>query len=546
MGALRARGFAVIDFLTMAKNRPRKVVRRVRYQGLDLAIEFPRGGKRPFTGDDGKTHYKTMYADYGEVEGTEGLDGDPVDVYVGPDKRAPHVFVVTQMKKGDWQKIDEEKCILGVKTAKEARALYLAHYDDPRFCGAIKEMPMTEFMERLATRGVAGRKIASQQVDWAARYERLMARRDPDFIERSGRVGEKIASTAARIAELNYLRLSEGDDVFHGEAHGVKVAVAERIDPRWDDDMPIEVKRTLARKAPEILDDRKHNSIGETPLTLMEQEGLGIPAGKQKDDPNDSKLRKAAAMLRVSEFVKEAKKKEKMPDRSGVPVLGTGVGMFGGALGGALLGERLSRHQFYDTRNAATQGAAILGALGGGYLGHRGGQAYQDKLEADDRKARLMKRAADSARVSRLSDRIDDVGIGLLAAPYAAKGIANSLEHRGGRLGAIGGVARRAADTMHKHENKMELAGLAMVAPGVTHRMARGVDRVAPERPLRKAASAADAAKSVVRGAARVGAGATLAAGAGLGAGVVGAKKVLSHHPHEAISTPGYIPPRLF
>ena len=111
------------------------------------------------------------------------------------------------MRKGDWGKIDEEKCILGVGTTAEARELYLAHYDDPRFCGSIKELSMDRFKQRLATKGI---------------------------------VGEKIASAAQRIAELNYMRMQQGDDVLvggHGVKVGFKTAAEGDPDPSWDNDI---------------------------------------------------------------------------------------------------------------------------------------------------------------------------------------------------------------------------------------------------------------------------------------------------------------------
>lgn len=84
-------------------------------------------------------------------------------------------------------------------------------------------------------------------------------------------------------------------------------------------------------------------------------------------------------------------------------------------------------------------------------------------------------------RTTKIEDRLDDVGLTILGAPYAARGVANVLEHRGGRLGAIGGAARRAADFLHKHENKTELAGLALVAPGVIKPMAKGINKMLPD-----------------------------------------------------------------
>ena len=137
-------------------------------------------------------------------------------------------------------------------------------------------------------------------------------------------------------------------------------------------------------------------------------------------------------------------------------------------------------------------GGVLIGAgiLGGARLLRA---AHHDKLIADSMSSvarsgaegvRALsgprkKIAAD--RVGKIEDRLDDVGLTILGAPYAARGVANVLEHRGGRLGAIGGAARRAADFMHKHENKTELAGLALVAPGVIKPMAKGINKMLPD-----------------------------------------------------------------
>jgi hypothetical protein len=131
------------------------------FQGLPIRVEYPRGSKRPWKDDSGQTQYTTFQNPYGEIPGTTGVDGDPVDVYVGPNKKSDRVFVVKQMKRGDWKKFDEEKMILGCSTAEEARDLYLAHYNDARFCGGIKELSMTEFKDRLLQKGLHGVKIAN-------------------------------------------------------------------------------------------------------------------------------------------------------------------------------------------------------------------------------------------------------------------------------------------------------------------------------------------------------------------------------------------------
>ena len=56
----------------------------IKLQGLDIAIENPRGSERTGTGPDGKQWSVELPAHYGFVRRTEGADGDQVDVYVGP------------------------------------------------------------------------------------------------------------------------------------------------------------------------------------------------------------------------------------------------------------------------------------------------------------------------------------------------------------------------------------------------------------------------------------------------------------------------------
>lgn len=434
----------------MRKVAKHPVVERVDFQDLDLAIEFPKGSKRSYVDDQGKERFKTMKADYGEVRGTKGLDGDAVDVYVGPDRTSSKVFVVTQMKRGNWDKVDEEKCILGVGNKAAARKLYLSHYNDSRFCGAIKELSMDQFKDRLETRGT---------------------------------VGKKIAASSARIAELNYLRIAQGDQILIGD-HGVKIALdLPKVQPRdrilggrpdvatvpavtdygaaqpgqkvsgitgstLKTDWAARVRRLKERRDPDNIE------APEFELTRAEQLGLGIPKSKVVGDPKDSKLRKAAALARLSVFTKEAAK----------------------------------------------------------------------------------------ARVDRIADRVDDVGIGMLAAPYASKAVGKALSHAPGRVGALGqGLA--AAGERLSHSNALELGGLALVAPGVTHRVARGLDKRFPGQ---KTAGAADLAKNLVRRSAQLGATGALLAGAGAAGATLGAKKLLTTHPHEGLHAAAYQAPRLF
>ncbi len=97
-------------------------------------------------------------------------------------------------------------------------------------------------------------------------------------------------------------------------------------------------------------------------------------------------------------------------------------------------------------------------------------------------------KAASNGRVGRISDRLDDVGIGLLAAPYAASMAGHCLaKAKNPKLRAAGHVLERALGTESKFgkSHGRELAGLALVAPGVTHTLAKGVDKALPEKKKR-------------------------------------------------------------
>lgn len=127
---------------------------RMKWHGLDIAIENPKGTVREGVDETGKAWRTEFKHAYGEVSRTEGADGDPVDVFIGPDPDgAPEVYVVRQMRRKKWDEYDEDKCMIGFPSIEAAKQAYLNHYDDPRFFGSIVAMPRDEFIEKVrATR----------------------------------------------------------------------------------------------------------------------------------------------------------------------------------------------------------------------------------------------------------------------------------------------------------------------------------------------------------------------------------------------------------
>lgn len=124
------------------------------YQGFKVRIENPAGTIRQGVDETGKAWRTEFHYSYGEIVGSMGVDGDPVDVYLGENEAgANEVYIVRQMKRKRWDEFDEDKCFLGFDSMEAAKEAYLAHYDDPRFFGSIVAMPLEEFRAKVKATG---------------------------------------------------------------------------------------------------------------------------------------------------------------------------------------------------------------------------------------------------------------------------------------------------------------------------------------------------------------------------------------------------------
>jgi len=120
----------------------------LRYKGLPIVIQWPKGSTREGTDKDGKKWRRKMEADYGFVDDTSAKgDKEPLDVYIGPERDSDRVFVIEQLKEDG--KFDEFKAMLGFGSLEDARKTYLAHYpkgwEDDRV-GEIYEAPFSDLV----------------------------------------------------------------------------------------------------------------------------------------------------------------------------------------------------------------------------------------------------------------------------------------------------------------------------------------------------------------------------------------------------------------
>ena len=97
-------------------NTPKNIIR----QGLTIKVENDVGTTRSGVDNNGKPWSVVMKYPYGEIVGSVGMDGDPVDVFVGPNKTAKWVYVMHQIKK-DGTGFDEDKCMLGFNDVMDAK-----------------------------------------------------------------------------------------------------------------------------------------------------------------------------------------------------------------------------------------------------------------------------------------------------------------------------------------------------------------------------------------------------------------------------------------
>lgn len=132
---------------------PRKLAYKMEFLGLPVSIENRKGSIRYWYDPEMDEHGKTkMEFPYGYVRGTLGLDGDEVDVFVGPNKESRKVFVITQLKRPEFKKIDEQKVMLGFTSSSQAKKAYMRHFDKPDFFDSITEMDIDEFQQKLKSR----------------------------------------------------------------------------------------------------------------------------------------------------------------------------------------------------------------------------------------------------------------------------------------------------------------------------------------------------------------------------------------------------------
>lgn len=116
----------------------------IKIDGYDVTIENPKGSVRSGVDRNGQEWSVTMNNTYGYIRGTEGVDGDHIDVFLSDDPTQGDVYVIDQVNEDG--SFDEHKVMYGFKSALAAKRAYLANYSpDWNGLGTITKVSKEEF-----------------------------------------------------------------------------------------------------------------------------------------------------------------------------------------------------------------------------------------------------------------------------------------------------------------------------------------------------------------------------------------------------------------
>lgn len=122
----------------------------VKVNGFDITIEQPAGSVRSGKDASGKEWSVKMNNTYGYFKGTQGKDGDHIDVFLGSKLGSGKVFVVDQVNPDGF--FDEHKVMMGFDSVDEAKTAYLSNYEEGwQGLGNITEIPLDKFKKWVDT-----------------------------------------------------------------------------------------------------------------------------------------------------------------------------------------------------------------------------------------------------------------------------------------------------------------------------------------------------------------------------------------------------------
>lgn len=133
----------------------------------NFMVEVPAGHVRSGTDASGERWSVVMPAHYGDIDGTVGADGDPIDVFVGPDLDAEMVYVVAIANPDG--SYGEDKVLFGFPSYAEAMRAFGDAYDRDDMILEVRAADRWGFAWWLAEHGRMGHAFREPMQPGAAR-----------------------------------------------------------------------------------------------------------------------------------------------------------------------------------------------------------------------------------------------------------------------------------------------------------------------------------------------------------------------------------------
>lgn len=159
--------------------------------GYNITLENPKGSERTGTDKNGNKWSVTMNNDYGYIRGTEGVDGDHIDVFLSDNPESGDVFVIDQVNPDGT--FDEHKVMYGFKSALAAKRAYKANYSkDWTGLGNITRVSKEEFKKWVNSSRRKTKPFAEyKNVKGEAQKEEDGIRPDEGVLDYAKRVAER-------------------------------------------------------------------------------------------------------------------------------------------------------------------------------------------------------------------------------------------------------------------------------------------------------------------------------------------------------------------
>lgn len=169
---------------------------------FDITIENPKGSVRRGKDANGKEWESKMNNTYGYFRGTEGVDGDHIDVFISNDIDGwdgRKVFVVDQYNPDG--SFDEHKVMLGFNDADDAKSDYLANYEKGWENGRridVSAVNLEDFEKWIAS----SKRKTKPFSEYSSVKKEMVGNSFDDFVRDSG--GEVIPNGVTRSNVINF------------------------------------------------------------------------------------------------------------------------------------------------------------------------------------------------------------------------------------------------------------------------------------------------------------------------------------------------------